>query len=459
MGIAKDVFSPQTSVCEVSFGGFALGEGKAGLLVGKESENCACGNGVLGTGVGTALYRMQDGDVLPLPGSLPEIDGFFFVYEKGEEGGYTEALGFISTVGSVYIYSAYTSGFVLWHSFGVRMKALAAMDENEEWVTLFIGEAGVFRYAASGPVATAITSASTAACVFKDRVFCAVEPFTVRYGAPLKPTAFGESINDGGRICFPSERGKIVALVPFREKIFVFYEYAIASLEAAGAARDFLFEKLSYHGGRIFGDSVGVCSVGGEKIFFLAEDGLYAFDGSKAESICADLKISPLRGEQVCNHACFEGKYFLRFPDVNGEKRAVVVDAETEKGYYAFAPEGLCSVGGRGFCSSDSRVRTLAFDGDLPKGETYTFSATGQTFGVRGVKTLKTLVFEGEGTFGVCVSNGRKEKTVDLQFEEGVAKAKIGLKGKAFSLKFVLTKGTLLRKMTAEISKLKGLKA
>ena len=461
MGIIKEVFNAKTRSLKRECGGFSFGEtaGTGSKKCSGEGKNCELQDGVLTTGVGLGIYRMENGDELPLAANLPAADSFFYVYEKADEGdGYSKRLGFLSAAGSAYIYDFALDAFALWHTFGGRMKTVLAMDEAETPVTLFVGEAGVFAYANEGVLATEIVEASPIACTFKDRVFCVDAPFNVRYSALLSPTDFSEKIDGGGRFCFPSEAGEIVGLLPFQEKIFVLYERGLSSFLAAGAPRDFRLEKIEYGGGKIFGSSAGVCSVGGEKAFFLAEDGLYRFDGEKVKKICLGLNISPLRGGQVCVHAEFEGKYFLVFTDKNGEKRAIVVDAESEEGYYAFAPESVGQAGGQALCALQNKVRFLCLDGDLPSGEEYVFLAKGLDFETDGVKTLKALSFTGEGAFTLTVSNGRTEKTCVVAFDGGRANVAIGLKGEIFSLKFVLEKGARVQKTEALLVKLDGVK-
>lgn len=459
MGFVKDVLSVKTHCLRVAGSGFTFGK-KSGKSLKKWSsrgKNCAIQDGALTTGVGLDEYRLENGDELFLAANLPRVDSFFYIYEKSTESdGYGKRLGFLSAAGSAYIYDFALDAFALWHTFGERMIAVTAMNEAEIPVTVFVGKSGVFSYANEAPLATEILTASPIACVFKDRVFCVVDPFTVRYSALLQPTDFCEKIEGGGRFCFPSEAGEIVGLLPFKEKIFVLYERGIASLLAAGAPRDFRLEKVEYGGGKIFGSSAGVCSVGGEKAFFLAEDGLYRFDGETVKKICLGLDIQPLRGGQVCVHAEFEGKYFLIFTDQNGEKRALVVDADSEDGYDTFVPESVGIAGGQALCSFHNQVRSLSLAGEIPTNEEYVFIAEGLDFGMDGVKTLKALSFTGEGAFTLVVSNGRTEKTFAAIFESGRANVKVGLKGESFSVKCVLEKGARVQTAEASLVKLGG---
>ena len=431
------------------------GGGKSGALVGTESENCDLTDGVIRAGFGITPYLFDDGTELSGASSLPEADAYFTLADKQEDGTYAEKLGFITLTGTVFLYDETTGTMKSKYAFGTRMKAVAAIDGEERTGVVFAGEAGVYFYTETdGMVECGPTKAVAAACVCKDRVFCAEEPFAIRYSAPLQPTDFSESIEDGGRIVLPSVSGKIVALVTFQGAVYVFYEYGISKLETAGGAREFKLEKLGYGGGKIFGDSVGVCSVGGEKAFFLASDGAYVFDGENAERICENLKIQPVCEGQVCGHAEFDGKYFLRFVDTDGEKRGLVVDAATKTGYRAFAPKGLSACRGKGICFADSKLRRLEKDGSFPSGTTYAFSAAKTDFGIAGKKTLESVRFFGEGQIVVMVGTGRREKTVKVKFENGEAKMRVWLRGEYFSLQIVLKKGASVNGAVAKIVRL-----
>ena len=443
---------------KVRFDGFAIdlrgevGAENGGRLTACESKNCEINDGVLTTGVGILPFRLA-GEELPMSGEIPQTDFFFFLPQKQDDGTYTQTLGCVSLDGEAHVYDADEFQWKKLFSFGSRTATVAAINGEGEIYTVFACTDDLFTYdRVEGLVpAVGLEHETNIVCVFKNRVFCVLEPFTVAYSSALVPWDYNESIDDGGRISFPSEGGKIVALVPFDEAVYVFYEYGVSRIDMAGRARDFSLKRIGYNGGRIFGDTVGVCSVGGEKVFFLAEDGLYRFDGNTAERICENLAIKPLRDTHVCAHGVSDGKYFVQYVDKNGTKRAVAVDAEREEGYYFFTTEGLSSDGGKAFCRYEAMPHCLQTRGALPSGEEYVFEAAGLRFGLAGRKALKGLSFEGEGAMRVKVDDGRRWREVRLSFSNGRADWRLRMRGEAFRVRLTLEKGAIVRSMTAEV--------
>ncbi len=442
-----------------SFTEFALGSKKTnGTLLASESKNCDCSEGYLRAGVGVREYLSSVGEDVPLQAHLPVPDRFFLLVKKNGDG-YEERLGYLSADGRVLVYEASISSWTTTHSFGKRMKPLLAVDAQGNAQNLFIGELGLYTCSFDGTVSrTGVTAASRIACFFKGRLFFVKEPFTLAYSAPYAATEFGEDIHDSGWIRFPSDKGNIVALVPMREKLYAFYEYGIAEIALAGSAREFSFKKIGYGGGKIFEDSAGVCAMNGEKAFFLAEDGVYSFDGARVKKVCKGTGVFPKRTGQVCDHASFEGKYFLAYTDKDGVRRGLVLDAESGAGYFAFAPKGTTEYRALSLCQSDGKVCVLSQSGELPNGEESVFCASGFDLGLRGKKRLKRLTLQGEGEIKLLLSDGVNTQSFAGSFENGRMELRPSLRGESFSLRIVLGRGAQVRSLTAEAQALDRLK-
>ena len=444
---------------EESFSEFAIGGKKTnGKLLASESKNCDFGEGYLRAGIGVREYISSVGEDVFLQSFLPVPDRFFLLVQKNGNG-YAERLGYLSVDGKVMIYD---ENLFLWetaYSFGKRMKPLIATDGAGNPQNLFIGESGLYTCSFDGTVSgTGITAASRVACFFKGRLFFVREPFTLANSAPYAATEFGEDIHDSGWIRFPSDKGNIVALLPLKEKLYAFYEYGIAEITLAGSAREFAFKRIGYGGGRIFGDSAGVCAMNGEKAFFLAEDGVYSFDGARVKQVCKGLRIFPKRTGQVCDHASFEGKYFLVYTDKDGSKKGLVVDAESGEGYFSFAPTGTTEYRALAFCQSGGKVCVLSKLGELPADEESSFCASGFDFGLRGKKRLKRLILQGEGEMQLSLSDGVNTQSFAGSFENGRMELRPSLRGESFSLKIVLGRSAQVRALTAEAQALDRVK-
>lgn len=457
MLMEKSVFSGKERRETVGFSAFALGgERKAGTLTAETSANCAVVNGTLQTGVGIEAYTLADWTEFLIPSNLPAVDSFFLLPKREADGSYTEKFGYISKRGLLFLYDESTDALTQRFDFGCKMKAVVAVDSAEETRLILSGEGGVYAFTeAEGATLVASAKALPAACAVKGRAFCALEPFTLAYSAPYAPTDFSESINGGGSICLPSNAGKIRELLAFDGCVYVLYEYGISRVRVAGAARDFAVETVGYNGGRICGGAQ-VCSVGGDKLFFLAEDGLYAFDGSKVYRVCENLQIRPARDTLASGSAAFEGKYFVCFTDEAGAEKGVLVDAERETGYYTFATEGLSVCRGRAYCRERNMLQFVREGSALPLGEAYTFTSGALDFGESGVKTLRTLRVLGEGEVQIEVQSGKTARKKTLVCEDGEARMDLKMRGKSFVLRFTLSQGARLLGVEAEVSRLQS---
>ncbi|MBQ8292100.1 MAG: hypothetical protein IJX88_06335 [Clostridia bacterium] len=425
-----------------------------------ESINCEVADGVVQVGMGVSRVVVE-GNNLSVGEYVPVPDSVFMFWQKTDTGAYTSQLGYVSKEGVMYMYETSKGAFVSRHMFGERVKPLTAMDREKTPHLLFVGTKSVYAYTAAGVVKPTIEKAdgetfAGAGCVCKNRVFLVVQPFTLIYSAPLAPRDFTVTADDGGRICFPSDKGKMVAVCPFGEGLALFYEYGIAKLKIEGSARNFAWTYTPYGGGKIFGDSVGVCGVGGEKVFFLAEDGLYVLDKSGARKVCRELPIFPKTNGQVCNHAESNGKYYLTYKDDDGNACGVAVDAERESGYRTFAPTGLSLCEGKAFCMTADKALCTIGGGALPNGVFADFTLIPTDFGLQGRKTVQKLCVYGEGTATLKVSDGIRVKTFTIDFANGAAEATVRLCGERFFLSGTLQGNARIKGIRAEVSSLRS---
>jgi len=105
------------------------------------------------------------------------------------------------------------------------------------------------------------------------------------------------------------ERGAVTKVVDFKGYVYVFREYGIARVSAYADQTEFSITQLYTTSGRIYEGTVAVC---GDKIMFLAEDGLYIFDGSNTHHI--EMGIENLIDKTKYKHArsaYYNGKYYL----------------------------------------------------------------------------------------------------------------------------------------------------
>lgn len=406
---------------------------------------------------GGALPYPVGGKTAYLASNLPFPHQFFAIPNKTGEAGF----GYISENGHFLRWDKSASAFVGVHIFGVPMRAIHAFDLQGNARLIFIGNGGVYEYTTEGKMIT-LTGLTDApddiACVCKDRVFYAIKPYKIVYSAPLVPTQYTDTAEESGRISFPSGKGEIVALVPHGKGVAIFYDYGVAVLETDGSARDFVWKDVAYGGGRIVPNSAGNAGVGGEKTFFLAEDGAYVLDGNAVRKVCAELPIKPKATGQVCEHAESGGKYYAVYENDSGEREGVAIDTQAETGCFMFAPYGLSTCNGVAVCMTDGwRVSELG-EGTLPSSASAQAFFQNLDFGYAGRKTLRMLKVYGEGVLQMEIGQGDKSKHFTLDLSRGEAVALVRLRGERFSVRCTFTSGCKLFGLVSEWRAFQGLR-
>ena len=422
---------------------------KAGVCSAVRAKNCDTLSGALKTGVGMEELLLEN-DVKVDFIVTEDVRALFLWETVGENALFEKTVGAITADGCVWFFNMAVNSWQLIQRFDVPMRAISARNQEGENLLILYGETGVFACVYLGELKKIYPYETGAACVYGGRLFLAVDGKKIVYSAPYDPTDFAASIDDGGAVELPSDWGKIVEIVSFQNEVCILYEYGLGVLKIAGSAREFKFEKIGYGGGKIFEHSAGVCSVDGEKLFFLAEDGVYVFDGTRAKKCCENLSIQPIGHTQVCSHAQFDGKYFVSFIDKSGEKKGIVVDAESGKGYESFVPFGLSSSLGEALCSGMGYVCKLKASGQLPETETAEFYVEKLRFGGGEKTLLHGLRFFGKGTIEVVARCGEHSKGKTLSFENGEIYLPLRLRGREFSFQIRLDAGAEIWKLEAE---------
>lgn len=148
----------------------------------------------------------------------------------------------------------------------------------------------------------------TSLAMHNERMFATVggRRNAVWFSDDLDPTNWNPDPEEGGFVELEGEGGRLNRVVSFGGYVYVFRDYGIARISALGAQSDFSVSGLFVSSGRIYADTVAVC---GDRILFLAEDGLYAFDGVSTGRIARHLDGLLAGGNPI---GCYSaGKYYL----------------------------------------------------------------------------------------------------------------------------------------------------
>lgn len=159
----------------------------------------------------------------------------------------------------------------------------------------------------------------TSMCVHYERIFASesIHKKSVWFSADFDPTNWKTDLESGGFINFSDECGEVLKVISFLDYVYIFREHGIFRLVAYAEQTDFTVSKVFVDTGKIYADTIAQF---GDKIVFLADDGLYVFDGYNVSRIAKDLPEIERKSRAV--GACFEGKYYLacRFTEyVNAE--------------------------------------------------------------------------------------------------------------------------------------------
>ncbi|MBR2989303.1 MAG: hypothetical protein IKC64_06250, partial [Clostridia bacterium] len=159
-------------------------------------------------------------------------------------------------------------------------------------------------YVESAPVITSMA-------LHYERLFVTTtgEKNSVWFSDDLDPTNWDSSLDGGGFIQMLDERGSVNRVISYLGYVYAFRDYGITRITAYGEQTDFSVSNLFVSSGKIYPKSVANC---GDRVIFLAEDGLYAFDGVSVGKILSQMGDLIKNGESAVG-VYANGKYYLAF--------------------------------------------------------------------------------------------------------------------------------------------------
>lgn len=246
------------------------------------------------------------------------------------------------------------------------------------------------RYISSGTVGGASNVGGTCAAMHHGRLFEG-NGTKLRFSAPFSTDGVlqTERSPDGaGYIDFESGKGAILAIVSFREKLYLFFERGIIRMRAEGEALDFKAEETPFRGGKVLAGSVAVC---GDRICYMTQDGLFSFDGTcdfleKQDDINLTAAISAYD---------YNGKYAAAVSLKTGRKAIYLYDFMQKTGRYLLV-KGLLS-GERENFLVGTTVYRITENGGVPLGYDCSMTLTLSTV----PRALAWVRVEGDGEFEI----------------------------------------------------------
>ncbi len=299
------------------------------------SYNFRFGNGALTGGGGFSeltLPMLLDPSVKHYPPELPAGIRRIWLYRRYDTAGECrdDRLIFLLENGSFY-YTAYWEPDTLHALTGIsvlgRVSAVNYRLDGED-VFLISSEYGsLWLYdGVNSPEEIESAPAITSMCIHYERLFATTggESNKVWFSDDFNPLNWNVSMTEGGFIELVDDAGRANRVISFLDHVYIFRDYGINRLTAYGDQSEFTLTKLFVSTGRIFADTVAVY---GDKVIFLAEDGLYAFDGTGAARILDGITPMISSGEYAA--ACFFNcRYYLAVRCDYGDGRSILAENE-----------------------------------------------------------------------------------------------------------------------------------
>ena len=419
------------------------------------SVNCSVADGVLQRGIGYEFYLDRDGNTVV----AADAEGVRAYYAMQAWSGKDEAVlkpyYFACTDdGEVFQYVDGQGRYELKANLGqnVGMRTVCAPDGKT--CIILSGDGGA--YCVDGETWTPIDEVDTARgtsaiCFSQNRVFLGEKPCKLLYSNPEFPWDFTQTLDEGGYVYLPLDKGDIVDMLEYGEWVYVFLQRGIVRVKPDGLARNFQVEEVIYSGGEIFGGSVGLC---GNWIFFLSEHGVCRFDGKNVELVGKHCGVIPSKNGCICTHATVGDYYLLKYRDYMFGERTLALRADGKDGYFLSDYVGLNESNHVPICAVDEKLAVLKLGGRLPMGEEAIFQSGRLALGGTGRKHVKSVTLYGEGCMTLFVKCNEEEKSFEVEDLPQQCKIDVGMRGEKFWLEFVLDEDANVRRVVIEYERI-----
>lgn len=250
-----------------------------------------------GIGINAPAFKYDSLDLslvknLNYPNSYPVLGCWYFNMWDNVANMYTPYILIYMGDGKIYYNYLNDHYGTVYEAIGMTFEDLPIVTQynlNGEDVLLIFGEKeGMYVYKPTTK-AKKIENvpAISSMAVHYERLFITTvgEKKSIWFSDDLDPTNFNVSSSEGGFIEMVDDFGKLNKVLSFKNYLYVFRDYNIAKVSAFANQNEFSVNQLYVSNGQIFDKSVVVC---GNKILFLAQDGIYSFNGNS----CAKLSLN-----------------------------------------------------------------------------------------------------------------------------------------------------------------------
>jgi hypothetical protein len=421
--------------------------------------NFASANGAIKNSKGFEGLRLFPADLAPAPCPIEKL----YFYRKFDPQTLTRVDKLIAYCGDKNLYYADIeggSGFTLIEGaqFNVAPAAINYRLSGED-VIIFCSQEDCMTVwdGKNPPYVVESAPKISAACVHYERLFAAVggEKSSVWFSDDLDPTNWDISLEEAGYIELSGEKGCVLNVIKFLDYVYIFHTYGISRLTAYSEQTEFSVFTLFVSSGKIYPDTVTIC---GDRIIFLAEDGIFSFDGYNVAKIMKG--IFPLisgcaNGKAVA--AYYSGCYYLACKAFYGEEDGLVNNTLIE---YDIAAKTVNLIKGADISSiaviSSENYNNIAFSlrGEhnaravgLCESNTLFGTPLPKLWKIPPVdfdrpdklKVLREIYLLTKEDISVKISCGNASKTLVFKGGQDVQKGAVVLKGRQFYVEFSST--------------------
>lgn len=316
--------------------------------------------------------------------------------------------------------------------------------------TCFYNTNGAYYYA-TNIVGTSSGKVTSIGCYHRGRLFVSAGGNKIVYTSPYNYSGYDATLENGGYLILPSDKGEIVAMASLRGALYVFCEYGIYEIDAVGSARSFVVSTSSYVGDKILGETVTAC---GEKcICFVAYNGIFSFDGKTVKRIAKNLSVNPYRHDKDIQDkgVYHNGYYHVSYITNNYLLESIMINLDTEVGCLTNMPMGLSVINGQAYCVENSQIKRVGFELDvLPEYIKGVFKVE-TDFGTSKRKTIRRVWVKGDGTFQLSITADNAIKTMDCTArQEAPRRFDVNLSAEKFELTLEMTQKTRVDSIKVE---------
>ena len=241
-------------------------------------------------------------------------------------------------------------------------------------------------------------------CILKNgRIFGvdSANPYKIKWSVEGGLDGWTDTIESSGWVAVQYGQGEILNLIVYKDKIVVVREHGLTFLTAYGTPENFKLGYLEYTLPKIYANTARI--VGGDLVFY-TEDGLYFYDGNKAEKCRLGL-AEELQSATFA--AANKGQYYLCGVSKTLQRNVILVfNSILNTAYIIDVPAVMAAVGEELIVYANRREYCLGEGGE------YAFTSGDLDFSSDGNKVLKEIKILGGNDVQVEVSNGVTSRIV-----------------------------------------------